>query len=409
MLIILCFGFISGLPLTLTKSTLVAMLTEHGFSKIIIGYAAAFALPYSLKFIWAPLVDNFKIPFLYNKLGRRRSWLVAAQIFLFISIIGISYNVQISNIYYFILFGFALAFFSATQDIVIDAYRVELLKDKEQGTGAAFSIFGYRVGMLVSGAGSLYIASFYDWQIAYFVMASFILASLAVTLVAPKPNIHLEPEKHHDIFTLAWLRINIVEPFANFIKNKKWAAVLLFIILYKAGDAFLGLLSYNFFLSIGFSKIEIANIVKIFGFLASIIGSFVGGYIVYRFSLFKSLLFCGILQALSNGVFIIQYFVGHKDLMLATTIAVENITGGMGAAVFVAYLSSLCNRKYTATQYALVSSFASLSNVLLTSFSGISATYMGWVGFFSLSIFIALPALALLFYIKDTILVIRKT
>ena len=244
-----------------------------------------------------------------------------------------------------------VAFFSASQDIVIDAFRVELLADREQGAGAAATQVGYRIGMLASGAGALYLASAFGWRGAYMVMACLVVVGMAAVLLTREPDTARPPREN-------WLRAAIVEPFADFMTRNDWLVILLFVVLYKTGDAVAGWMAGPFYISIGFDKVEIASISKVFGLVASMAGVIFGGWLVLRVGIMRALLIGGVVQALSNLAYIAQLWAGHDIGMLAVTIATENVTGGIGSAAFVAYLSRLCNPAFTATQYALLSALA---------------------------------------------------
>jgi PAT family beta-lactamase induction signal transducer AmpG len=347
---ILFFGFSSGLPLGLTFGTLSVWLAEVGVSKTTIGLFALMGTPYTLKFLWAPLVDRMPIPFLTRWLGRRRAWTIVTQLALMVTwtivtqlalmvtITGLGATNPVARPGLTAVFAFLVAFWSATQDIVIDAYRVEILEERQYGAGAATIVLGYRIGMLVSGAGALYLAT----------------------------------------------------------GRRGWMVILLFILLYKFGDALAGVMTMPFYVELGFTKAEIASISKIFGMAAIIIGAVIGGVIVDRFGILKSLFVCGILQMFSNLMFAVLAMVGHDLRVLTLAIAVENLSGGMGTAAFVAYLSSLCNVAYTATQYALLTSFMAFGRTVLTSSGGWLADQMNWVSFFVLTTIAALPGLLLL-------------
>jgi len=312
------------------------------------------------------------------------------------------------------VFVLLVAFCSASQDIVIDAYRVEILEERKYGAGAAMIVLGYRIGMLVSGAGALYLASFFGWFVTYSVMAGLISIGIATILLNPEPK---EQESQESIQLdkrisqylsrkpylhgrrgeiIAWLYGTVISPFAEFISRRGWLFILLFILFYKFGDALAGVMTNPFLIELGFSKIDIANISKAFGLAATIIGGVVGGIMVSRLGIMRSLLLCGILQMFSNLVFLLQAVVGRDRGVLVLTISVENLSGGMGTAAFVAYLSSLCNVAYTATQYALLSSFMAFGRTLLSSSGGWLADQMDWVNFFLITTVAALPGLVLL-------------
>lgn len=389
-------GFSSGLPLALIGATLGVWLAEQHVALVTIGFFALTGIAYNIKFLWAPVMDRAPLPFFTRRFGRRRGWALATQIALIAAILFLGNSNPESNPGITALFAVLVAFCSASQDIVIDALRVDLLSEKEQGAGAAATQFGWRVGALVSGAGALYAASFGGWKFAYDLMAVFVLIG-AVAVLSVK-----EPRGGKIVATTNfadWLKHAVIDPFADFMQRHPWAPILIFVVLYKFGDALVGVMASPFYVAMGFSKIEIANISKIFGTGATILGVFFGGAVVYRLGTLKSLLLCGILQMLSNMVFAVQAMLGHDPAFLVLTIGAENIAGGMNAAAFVAYLSSLCNAEFTATQYALLSSLAAVPRTFLASFGGWLASQLGWVEFFLVAAGAALPGLMLLLWL----------
>jgi len=300
-----------------------------------------------------------------------------------------------------------VAFCSASQDIVIDAYRVELLDAHEQGAGAAATQLGYRIGMLASGAGALFLAEFFGWQLAYTVMAGLVGIGMTAVLATREPREMARPvTSGADAWThafSAWIKDAVIAPFADFVQRRAWLPILLFVVLYKVGDAMAGVMAGPFYIAMGFSKPEIASVSKVFGVIATMTGVFLGGLVVYRLGVFKSLLICGVLQMLSNLMFAAQAVVGYDLGFLMATIAVENVTGGMGSAAFVAYLSSLCNIAFTATQYALLSSLSAVPRTVLASGSGWLAESLDWVLFFGVTTVAALPGLLLLMWLGRVI------
>lgn len=407
-LAVMFLGFASGLPLLLTASTLAIRLTESGVDLTTIGLFAMVGVPYSLKFLWSPLIDRLPLPILSRTFGRRRGWLLATQAALALSLLALGAVDPRSDPGLTALLAVIVAFCSASQDIVIDAYRVELLEDRQQGAGAAMIVFGYRMAMLVAGAGALYLATFYDWFWTYAAMAALVLVGTVTVLLNP------EPAQRVDADTLAreqriagafgtvgkggigaWISSAVIAPFADFLSRRGWLTILAFVVLYKFGDALAGVMANPFYVDIGFSKIEIANISKVYGFVATLLGGFLGGIVVNRMGIAPSLLLCGVLQMASNAVFALQAVVGHDTSMLMVTIGFENLSGGMGTAAFVAYLSSLCNVAYTATQYALLSSLMSVARTVLASPGGAIAASTGWVTFFLITTVAAIPGLLL--------------
>jgi PAT family beta-lactamase induction signal transducer AmpG len=397
-------GISSGLPLALVLSTLSVWLTEEGVSKTAIGLFAVITTPYAIKFMWAPLVDQMPLPFFSKLLGRRRGWMVFTQACLVMSLIALGLSNPSENPWMTALCALMVAIASASQDIVIDAYRVEILEDKQQGAGAAMVVFGYRIGMLLSGAGALFIAHYMGWFMAYAAMAALIGIGFVTVMITGEPDNFINEKIDNTGSALEkikrWLLKAVVEPLSNFMSRPGWITILLFIVLYKFGDAFAGIMTNPFLVEIGFSKAEIATIVKTFGFGALMAGSFIGGFLVNKWGMIKSLWVCGILQMLSNLMFLLQAQVGYDVEVLAAVIAVENLSGGMGTTAFVAYISSLCNKRYTATQYALFSSLAAVGRTWLSASSGWFVDSIGWINFFMLSTVIAIPGLMMLVLLR---------
>ncbi len=399
-IVILLLGFSSGLPLLLTGGTLAIWMKEEGITNTAIGLFVLVGLPYNLKFLWAPIIDHVGLPGLTRWLGRRRSWMVVIQLLLMVAVVFLGTLSPTSSLEIMVFAAFAVAFLSASQDIVIDAYRIETLEEHEQGAGAAMTQVGYRFGLLAAGAGALYLAEQVDWFWVYALEAVLVVVGIAAVLYGGEPAVSASREPavatHESYGEL--LRSAVIDPFADFMRRPGWLFILLFILLYKFGDAFAGVMANPFYVEMAFTKVEIANVSKIFGLAATLAGVFIGGAMVFRYGLIKSLVFAGILQMLSNLLFAVQAAVGHDLAMLAVTVGVENLSGGMGSAAFVAYLSSLCTIEYTATQYALLSSFMAVGRTVLSSSSGWLADNVDWVSFFVISTVIALPGLLLLFW-----------
>ena len=395
LLIILFLGFLSGLPLLLSFGTLSAWLREAGVDRSTIGLFALVGLPYALKPIWAPLIDGLKLPFVTALLGRRRGWLILSQVMLLFAIVNLAFSDPLNAPISMAVFAVLVAFFSASQDIVIDAYRIEILEEEQQGMGAAMVTYGYRAGMLMAGAGTLYLADYWSWTHAYLIMGLIIMTGSLLVLFSPEPD-ELESPTMHKLGLGGWIYQFVVRPFLDFSSRPGWVLILLFIVTFKLGDAFLSVMTNPFYIDLGFSKSEIAEVTKLFGVLALGVGLFVGAIMIQKFGLLASLIITGVLQAVSNLAFAYQAASGNDLEVLIFTIAIENVTGGMGTAAFVAYLSSLTNTAFTATQYALLSAFMSLGRNLLSSPSGYVVDAVGWIEFFIISVVIAIPGLLLL-------------
>ncbi len=413
---ILFLGFSSGLPFGVLAEPLIAWLAESGVTKTAIGLFALVSTPYSLKFVWAPLMDRVRLPVLTRMLGRRRGWVILTQVALLLVIFGMGLTDPARDLWWTALFAVIIAFASASQDIVVDAYRVDILAEDRLAAGAAMAVFGWRFGQVGGGAAGLIFADILPWPVVFAGMAAMVVVGMITILLNPEPGKPQTPEslarerlaedflerKQHLsprlAETLAWLYGAVVCPFADFMTRRGWIAILLFILLYKFGDAVLGVMKLPFFLEMGFTKTEIAEIAKLFGFNAIIVGGLLGGVLLSRIGIMPGLVVCGVLMAVSNLVFVIQAWVGHDLWMLTVTIAVENVTTGMGTAAFVAYLSSLCNVAYTATQYALLTSFMAFSRTVMSSGAGWLADQMDWVAFFIVTTLAAVPGLVLLIW-----------
>ena len=398
MFVMLLLGFVSGLPFLLISSTLSLWLKDIGVSLAAIGLFSLVKAPYSFKWLLSPIIDQYSLPF-FSKLGRRRGWAAFLQILLMLSLIYMAFTDPKISPLMFTIFVIMVALFSASQDIVLDAYRIESFKSKEQGAGVAVFVLGYRFGLLFSGAGALFLASVMAWSYVYLIMAAGVLIGFITILLSnePKNNKAAKP------YTLRATIVNaIIKPFSDFMKRDKWLLILLFIFFYRMSDAYVAPMAYPFFDDIGFSKIQIASIIKIAGIIATILGTLIGGVIVNRIGLAKALFLCGILQGLSNLVYVGQVYAGNNSSILMINIFIENISGGMGTAAFVAYLSSLCNKKYTATQYALLSSFMGAARDLFAATSGFVAHILSWQTFFIITTLMSLPGLIILYYLIKT-------
>lgn len=416
MLVIFLLGFSSGLPLILSGSTLAINVKDSGGSLEAIGLYALVGLPYTLKFTWAPFLDAWRFPFLSKWFGHRRSWLLFSQILLFFTILALGSLNPLLSPFLLGLAAFAVAFSSATQDILIDAFRVEYLKNNEQATGTAYYVLAYRIGLLVGGAALiLLVASLKDigisstdaWFYGYVAAACLMFIGIGTTLATREPTESLSRKKRNDDTDGATryrdtgtpfsrLYYSVTNSFRDFLLRPDAIFVLLFIVFYKFCDTFAGIMIGPFLLDIGFSLKSYASIVKGIGFFASILGGFAGGFIARNQPIGRSLLIAGILQMISNLGLIWQAWIGVSALSLSIVISIENFTGAAGTVIFVAYIAALCNNPlYTATHFALLTSLSSIGRVFLPSLSGFVAVAMGWIPFFFLSIFMALPSLAI--------------
>jgi len=396
-LAIFFLGLTSGLPLSLILSTLKALLVEKGFDIKTVGFFALVTIPYSLKIFFAPIIDSYKIPLLTKLIGHRKSWIVLTQIFLalFISLLGVA--TIFTSLFYIAIFAVMIAFFSASQDIVIDGYRIELIKKEDQGLASGFYIYGYRLALLISGAGALALAELVSWQAVYFIMGLIMLSSIVFTLKIKETRQNFNPKY---ICFKSWFRKFVIVPFLDILTRRNRPYIILpLIFFFKLADAFAGNLFVPFLLDIGYTKIDIATALKTFGLFAVLFGVLFGGILVKKINILKTLWIAAIAQTISNLAFC---YLAINDISLTSlyiVVFVENFSGGIGDAALVAYLSSLCNKKYSATQYALLASITTIARSLFSSTAGIFAQNLGWFKFFIFSTFLGLPVILLLFWL----------
>jgi len=384
MLVAFIMGFSCGLPLLLTMGVLQAWMKDEGIDLTLIGLINLVQIPYTWKFLWAPIMDRYTLPFL----GRRRGWLLIAQLALIGSIIGLGFSNPANHFWMMVIMAMLVAFFSATQDIIVDAYRREDLSDRELGLGSSLYISGYRLGQMLAAGGGLIMADHIPWSMVYLVMAMFMLIGVIVTIIAPEPIISTE--------TPGTIKDAVIEPFVEYFKRRDALWMLAFILLYKIGDNMVSGITIPFFLEIGFTKTQIGAVVKIFGMWAIVLGALVGGTIMIRLGINRSLWVFGFLQAISSACFAILAQIGPSIPALSAVIAFENISMGMGSAAQLAFMASITDKKFTATQYALLSSLAAIPRVIASAPTGYIAKHIGWETFFIMCALIAIPGMLLL-------------
>ncbi len=384
--LLLLLGFASGLPLALTAGTLQAWLAAERVDLVAIGWFALVGQPYTYKFLWSPLMDRYALPFL----GRRRGWLLATQLALAAAIAFMGTLTPADSAW--LLGGVALlvAFLSASQDIVFDALRTDMLSREERGAGAAVSVLGYRVAMLVSGAGALILADqWLGWQGTYWLMAALMIVGMAATWFVVEPEVQGGAPRTLDAA--------VVQPFREFFSRESALAFLLLVVLYKLGDAFAGSFTTTFLLrGPGFSLTEVGALNKGFGLAATIVGALAGGALMAKLRLYRALLAFGLLQAVTNLGFMLLAMAGKSYPLMVVVVGLENLCGGMGTAAYVALLMALCDRRFSATQYALLSALSAVGRVYVGPAAGYLVKALDWAPFFFLTFLIALPGLALL-------------
>lgn len=391
--ILLLLGFSSGLPLALTAGTLQARMTVEGVDLTVIGWFALVGQPYTYKFLWAPMMDRYALPFL----GRRRGWLALTQIALLAAIAVLGLLSPQASPWLVAAVALTVAFLSASQDVVFDAWRTDVLEPAERGAGAAVTVLGYRIAMLVSGGLALILAdSLLGWTGTYLMMAALMLVGLAAVWAAEEPV----PPARIPVTLAEAVRAPLEEFFS---RNGAWLLLLL-IVLYKLGDAFAGVLTTPFLLrGAGFSLTEVGIANKWLGVAATIVGALAGGAMMARLGLYRALLIFGLLQALTNLGFMALAEAGRNTALMIAVVGAENLCGGMGTAAFVALLMALCDRRFSATQYALLSALAALGRVYVGPAAGALAAGLGWTAFFFLTFVIALPGVVMLVWQRQRI------
>lgn len=412
-LIVMFLGFSSGLPLALSGSTLLVWMTESGVNLGTIGLFALVGTPYTLKFLWAPLIDALDVPVLSRRFGRRRGWLLLSQFLLIVAIVFLGACDPSVSATTVALGALLVATASATQDIIVDAFRVESLSESEQAAGMASYVAAYRIGMLVSTAGALFLVSGFEtgfglsrhaaWTTGYAAMAVLVLIGVATALVATEPEKSVRAEAEHAKEAQAGddpmrrVFVAAIGAFSEFLTRELAIVVLVFVVLFKFSDALSGAMTAPFVIDLGFSRNEYAAIIKGVGLAATLIGGFAGGFVARAYSLPASLWIGGLLQAFANLTFSWQAVVGHNAAWLTFAIVAENFTSAIGTVIFVAYLSALCrNPLHTATQYALLTALAAFGRTYLSSGAGFIAATAGWAWFFAICAAAGLPALLLL-------------
>jgi PAT family beta-lactamase induction signal transducer AmpG len=394
-LLLLVLGFASGAPFLLTLSTLSFWLSEQQVSKSVIGLFILVTLPYSFKFLWAPILDYVSLPVLGRLFGPKKAWGLAAQVCLMVSIICLGHASPCTNLMHTAFWAFMVSFFSATQDTLVDTLRIELLTPQEVGPGASMETIGFRLGMMLSGAGTLYLAATYSWKMAYTLLSLTVIAGMVALFVIEEPpparRAQRNPQSLLRVYGHTW-SILLQKPY--------FIALVAFIFWFKMGDAVLNAMVSPFLCDLGFSKIEFANVSKFFGISLMVCGGFLGGIIINHLGLLQSAIFCAALQAISCLLFVIQAIVGHNITVLFITIGIESLTSGLASATFIALLSSFCHAPFSASHFTLLYSLGSLSRVVVSSLAGMVADALGWVALFSLTSLAAVPAIYSLYQVK---------
>ena len=384
MIITFIMGFASGLPLLLTMSVLQAWMKDVQVDLGKIGLISLVGLPYSWKFVWAPIFDRFSL----GKVGRRKGWLLLVQISLTTTIALLGQMNPAQNLILLAIVATFVAFLSASQDIVIDAYRRELLPNEELGLGSSIYVYGYRIAMLLASGGGLILADYVSWPMVYLMMALCMIPAIGCTLWAPEPKVMEKPPTN--------FKESVVDPFMEFFKRHGSLTILAFILLYKIGDTMASAMTIPFYMDIGFSKSEIGTITKLIGFWATLGGTFLGGLLIVKLKIIRSLFLFGIFQGVSTAGFAVLAIVGYSKILLTSVILIENLSAGMGTSAYMAFMAVQTNRKFTATQYALFTSLMGVPRTLLSAPTGYMANSIGWVAFFIFCTLVAIPGLVLI-------------
>ena len=398
-------GISSGFPLTLLIWTMSYWLSKVGVDKKTIGFAFALGTPYTLKFLWAPLIDGISIPVLGRLVGQRRAWLWTVQVLLVIAVVQLGASDPVHHIDRFAFWGIIVAFLSATQDIVIDAYRIETLQDDELAQGTATNQVGYRTGDLLAGAGTIYLASSegagLGWAAAY-ALTAFLVLPGAIASLWLGPGQHTAVRKGRQGLATAahFLSHNVVAPFADFLKRPGAWLILLFVLTYKLGDATGQNMLAPMLVHEGFSDTEYIAINKLVRFWCLVVGSLTAGALIARFGMSRLLLGAGIIMMIANLLFASVAHAGHSVPLLTLAVATENLFGAISLTVFATYLSGLSNTAFTATQYALLSSVAAVARTFATTPSGIAADHLGFANFYIFCAFLGIPGLVLLYFMR---------
>ena len=424
----LFLGFSAGLPLVLVLGTLSFWLSEAGIARATIGHLSWVGLAYGFKFLWSPLVDRLNLPILTARLGRRRAWLLLSQLCIAAALLGMANTDPAVNLTHMVWFALAVAFSSATQDIALDAYRIEAVETEKQGAMAATYQAGYRIAMITAGAGVLWIAAsvdpseatydFHPWQMAYTVMAGLMLVGILTTFIInePEKKISTVTNEHETrarerfaaiglsgsvLNAAAWFYGAVLSPIIDFIQRFKWQAALMLalIAVYRISDVVMGVMSNPFYQEMGFTKDEVATVSKVYGLIMTIVGAALGGLLVMRMGVMRTLMLGAVLSAATNMLFVWLAWRGHDVGALVFTISADNLSAGIASSAFVAYLSGLTNQTYSATQYALFTSIMLLLPKFIAGFSGEFVDAYGWIIFFTSTTLIGVPVLALVWLV----------
>ena len=408
-LIIFLLGVSSGIPFLLLLSTLSVWLLEVGFSKTSIGLMAWVTLPYTLKFLWASFFDTYRLPIVSDILGHKKSWLIFAQILLIISVFGLANSSPIDSFSAVVFWAFSIGFFSSCQDILIEGYRIDSMTVKKAPFGASASVVGYRVGMLIASAGSLYLSSIFSWKLVYIFMGILLGVGVLASLWADEPEIYdhkfslIAPNKDKTLFMVFILSVK------SMLSRSDFLLIFIFILSFKSVDTILNTMNMPFLIELGFSKIEIAHVAKTFGIFTMIVGGLFGGILLNKHNLSTIILSCILLQITSILLFIFQGISGNDINILFVTMGVENFTSGMSQVILIYYLTLICKGTISGLLFALMTSVSSFDRVLVSMVAGWLADNLSWVSFFTVSGLCVVPAMCILYKYTEHFVEVKNT
>lgn len=404
-------GFSSGLPFLMTLTILDVWLKDSGFSNSLIGAITLVNLPYIFKFLWAPFIDRTDLPYLSRKLGRKKSWTLVSQLLIVISFIGMSMCDPAASLVPLIIFTTIATFATSCQNIALYSFQIDRLKKQEFGSTASFVIFGYRIGMLVANTASLFLAHLYSWRVCYLSMSMLVLVCCLLLVILPEPQPHSsserrkiqrltkkfllkqkQPDSRYSFIKSVFFEC-LVCPFMFFKKHKFWLYYVFIIAMFKSGDVMVHKMSKPLYLELGFSKPEIAEVVGIIGVLATILGGFIGSYVVKHLHIKRSMLACGIFHMIANLSYIILFLAGHNLTCFYITVLIENLSGGMMMTSFLSFLYKTCSSSYPATQYALLWGIHGIFATFFRGISGVLVDHLGWVNFYLVSLTLSIPSI----------------
>ena len=388
-----CIAFANGLPLLLTSKTLAIWLETYGLNYTSIGLFGLLHLPYTLKFLWAPLLDHVPLPFLQKALGQRRSWLCLTQITAIAGLFIMANLDPLLNLKAFVACGFLVTISAASQHVLLLAYQMESLKSRNWGIGEGMSVFSYRMAILTGGAGALYLASFLSWQAVYILLSCLMFSGLIAVLLIQESDQNDFQSNPSFAKGKEWIRYAIIGPFKDFISQKGWQAILIFMLIYRLPENLFGMMQTLFLLDLGFSYVEIGSVAKTFGLFAAILGSFIGGYAIRLYGYKKTLFWAALAHGLSCFPFLVQANIGPSLSFLYVTIGIEHLFSGLALTAFFSYQLTCCSLRFAATQLALLTSFAEISKTFAPYLMGIVIDSYGWTPFLILIILSSLPGI----------------